>query len=205
MAARASAVGPLVFGMTGMPPHPDPADLVPRRRPIEPLPQIDVLDGLVVGGAPAAPLPVVDPFGDAVAQILAVAVEPYPATPFQRFEAHDRRQHLHAIVGCMRLRSAQLLLDPAVAQDRGPAARARIAAAGAVGEDLDLGRLRHRGRSRRAPRRCDESAAGSDIRAGPLAGPALPPAGSANRRAGSTESARRHRAPTAAARPVRRR
>jgi len=64
--------------------HPLPADLVPCRGCIEPLPEIDVLDRLLVGGAPTPLLPAMYPFGDAVTQILAVAVEP---TRHGRFSA----------------------------------------------------------------------------------------------------------------------
>jgi len=44
------------------------------QRGIEPLPQIDVLDRLLVRRAPAVPLPAMDPAGDALTQILAVGV-----------------------------------------------------------------------------------------------------------------------------------
>jgi len=64
--------------------HPFPSDHVPGRRGIEPLPKIDILDRLLVGGEPVAPLPAVYPFGDAVPQILTIAVEPDPARPLQR-------------------------------------------------------------------------------------------------------------------------
>ena len=45
----------------------------PRR--VEPLPELDILHRLLVGGAPAVALPAVDPLRDAVAQILAVGVK----------------------------------------------------------------------------------------------------------------------------------
>src|SRR5437762_7772354 len=76
-------VGPLVFGVAGMAAHPLPIDNVPGRRGIEPLPKIDILDRLLVGCPPVPPLPAVYPFGDAVAQILAIAVEPDSARPLQ--------------------------------------------------------------------------------------------------------------------------
>src|SRR5947207_9642643 len=118
--------------------HPWPIDDVPGRRGVEPLPKIDILDRLLVGCPPVPPLPAVYPFGDAVAQILTVAVEPDPARPLQRFETGDCRHHFHAVVGCLRVVAAQFLLDLTITQYRSPAARARIAAAGAVGEDLDI-------------------------------------------------------------------
>src|SRR3954447_17288322 len=143
------SVGPLVFRMAGMAAHPFPSDDVAGRSSVEPLPQIDILDRLLVGGQPAAPLPAVYPFGDAVAQILAVAVEPDAARPLQRFEPGDRRHQLHAVVGGLGVVAAQFFFDFSIAQYRGPAARARVAAAGPVGEDLDIGQLRHRARTPR--------------------------------------------------------
>src|ERR1700759_2874763 len=143
------SVGPLVFGVAGMAAHPFPSDDVPCRRSIEPLPTINILDRLLVGGEPVAPLPAVYPFGDAVAQILAVAVEPDATRPLQRFEPSDRGHHLHPVVGRLGLIAAQFLFDLAIAQYRGPAARARVAAASAVSEDLDIGQLRHPARSPR--------------------------------------------------------
>jgi len=77
-------VGPLVFRVTGVTAHPLPVDDVPGSRGVEPLPEIDILDRLLVGRAPVAPFPAVDPFGNAVAEILAVAVEPDTARALQR-------------------------------------------------------------------------------------------------------------------------
>ena len=148
MRARKS-VGPLVFGVAGMAAHPFPGDIVAGHRRVEPLPKIDILDRLLIGGSPAAPLPAVDPFGDAVAQVLAVAVEPHPARPLQRLQARHRSRHFHPVVGRVGLEAAQFPLGPAIAQDRGPAAGTRVAAAGAIGKDFDLGQLRHRARSPR--------------------------------------------------------
>lgn len=45
------------------------------QRGVEALPQLDILDRLLVGGAPAVALPAVDPAGDALADILAVGGE----------------------------------------------------------------------------------------------------------------------------------
>src|ERR1700722_15233569 len=68
-------VGALVDVVAGMTLDPVPAHLVLVQRCIEPLPKIDVLDRLLVGGAPAVLLPAVDPAGDALPHILAVGVE----------------------------------------------------------------------------------------------------------------------------------
>src|SRR5271156_125796 len=143
------SVGPLVFRVAGMAAHPFPTDDVPGCRSVEPLPKIDILYRLLVGCPPVPPLPAVYPFGDAVAQILTVAVEPDAARPLQRFEPGDRGHHLHAVVGRLGIIAAQFLFDLAITQYRGPAARARVASAGPVGEDLDIGQLRHRARSPR--------------------------------------------------------
>src|SRR5262245_55790045 len=64
-------VGALVLGMAGMAAHPEPLDLVLAAGGVEPLPQVGVLHRLLVGRAPAAPLPVVDPLGDALLHVLA--------------------------------------------------------------------------------------------------------------------------------------
>ena len=149
MRARAIASARSFSGWPEWPRTHSQVDDVPGRRGIEPLPKIDILDRLLVGGQPVPPLPAVYPFGDAVAQILAVAVEPDAARPLQRFEPGDRRHHLHAVVGRLGVIAAQFLFDLAIAQYRGPAARARVAAASPVGEDLDIGQLRHRARSPR--------------------------------------------------------
>ena len=61
--------------MAGMAVDPVPVHLVTRRAPLEPLPQVDVLDRLLVGGAPAVLLPAVDPAGDAVLEVFAVGME----------------------------------------------------------------------------------------------------------------------------------
>src|SRR5690606_34615386 len=53
-------------------------------------------------------------------------------------QRHDRGGQLHAVVGGHGLAAAELALAAAVAQQRCPAARTRVAEAGAVGMDLDL-------------------------------------------------------------------
>src|ERR1700729_1306530 len=113
--------------------HPDPVDLVRCARGVEALPQLDILHRLLVGGAPAVLLPAVDPLGDAVAHIDAVGEEAYAARALQRLQPH-------AVVGGGRIAAGEFalavfplrLLD---AEDRAPASRSGISAAGAVGED----------------------------------------------------------------------
>ena len=122
---------------------PVPAHLVRLQRGVEALPQFDVLDRLLVGGAPAVLLPAVDPAGDALPDILAVGVEIDRAGLLQRFQRRDRRHQLHAVVGGVRLAALQFLLDIAEFQDRAPAAGPGIARAGAVGVNDDRGQRAH--------------------------------------------------------------
>src|ERR1700716_1558802 len=62
-------VGPLVLRVAGMVPHPVPFHVVQCRHLIEPPPQVDILHRFLVGGAPAAALPVVQPFRDPLRHI----------------------------------------------------------------------------------------------------------------------------------------
>jgi len=105
------------------------------------LPELGVLHRLFVRGSPAIPLPIVDPARNAVADILAVGMEFDPARTIQRFEAANRREQLHPVVGRERLAAAQFTLLFAHPQKHGPAPRARVSAAGAVGEQLDFRQL----------------------------------------------------------------
>ena len=59
---------------------------------VEATPEVVVLDRLLVGGAPAVALPIVDPAGDAAAQILRIGVQVDVAGAAQRFERRDGRQ-----------------------------------------------------------------------------------------------------------------
>src|SRR5271165_1400046 len=95
--------------MTGMTAYPNPGDVVRSRGGFEPLPQINVLHRLFVGGDPASALPAVDPLGDAIAQILAIAVEPHPARALQSFQSRNCRRHLHTVVGRVGHEAAQIL------------------------------------------------------------------------------------------------
>src|SRR5262247_3421408 len=62
-------VRPLVLRMAGVALHPMPLDLMLSPQLVELAPQVLVLHRLLVGGAPAAPLPAVDPGGDAVLDV----------------------------------------------------------------------------------------------------------------------------------------
>src|SRR5277367_1151502 len=122
---------------------PVPAHLMRLECRVEPLPEIDVLDRLFVGGAPAVLLPAMDPAGNALAHILAVGDEIDGAGLFQRLQRRDRRHQLHAVVGGVRLAALQFLFGIAEFEDRAPAAGPGISRAGAVGEHRHVGRLAH--------------------------------------------------------------
>ena len=74
--ARASASARSFSGWPAWPRTQMPLDSMRRQRGLEPLPQIDILHRLLVGGLPAARLPLLDPARDAVLHILAVGMEP---------------------------------------------------------------------------------------------------------------------------------
>src|SRR6267142_6917460 len=130
-------IGAFVGVVAGVALDPMPAHLVLMPQPIQPLPQIDVLDRLFVRGAPAVLFPAMDPAGDALTHILAVGVEIDRARLLQSLQRRDRRHQLHAVIGGMRLAALQFLLDVAEFQDRAPAAGPGIARACAVSVNDD--------------------------------------------------------------------
>ena len=128
--------------MAGMTLDPVPAHLVRFQRRVEALPEIDILDRLLVRRAPAVAFPVGNPRHDTVAQILTVGVDIDPARPLERLERRDRRHQLHAVIGGIELAAFEFLFAVAEREDRAPAPRTRIARAGAVGmhDDMRQGR-----------------------------------------------------------------
>src|SRR5438094_8113740 len=68
------SVGALVFRMPGMAAHPVPLYLMFGGELLELQPEVDVLHRLLVGGAPAAALPVVDPARDALLDVARVGI-----------------------------------------------------------------------------------------------------------------------------------
>ena len=117
--------------------HPMPLDPMPSGRFDQFLPEFGVLDGLLVRGSPAVALPIVDPAGDSIPNVNAVRMELHAARPLQRFEAANRREKLHAVVGRKRLAARDLSLFLAHPQERGPAAGPWVSPARAVRENLD--------------------------------------------------------------------
>src|ERR1700675_4590200 len=102
-------IGALVERVPCMPTQPVPAHAMRGCERIEPLPEIDILDRLLVGRAPAVAFPLMYPSHDAVAQILAVGMDVDEARPLERIERGDRGHELHAVVGGMGLAALELL------------------------------------------------------------------------------------------------
>src|SRR4029077_14882194 len=76
-------IGALVLLMAGGALDPVPAHLMRLQRRVEALPQLGILDRLLVAGAPAVLLPAMNPPRDALAHILAVGGEVDHAGLFQ--------------------------------------------------------------------------------------------------------------------------
>src|SRR5450756_1389697 len=112
--------------MTGMAFHPVPMHGVKGERRIQTLPEVDILDRTLVGGAPTVALPAMNPTHDAVAQVLAVGVNIDHAGPLERLQRRDRRHQFHSVIGGVRLAALELLLVVAESQNCAPAARPRI-------------------------------------------------------------------------------
>ena len=136
-------VGALVLVVAGMALDPVPLHLVTQAGGVEALPQLDVLDGLAVGGLPAVLLPAVNPLADAVLHVLGVGVQVDVRGALERLQRRDGGEQLHAVVGGLRLAALQLLAVLAGDENGAPAAGPRISRAGAVGVDDD-GRLGRR-------------------------------------------------------------
>src|SRR5262245_1799321 len=118
-------------------------DAVLRDQLVELLPELSVGHGLELtffAALPAVALPAGHPLGEALADVFAVSEQLQIAGPLESREPLDHRLQLHAVVRRLSL-GAEGLFDLAgicVAQDVGPTARPRIAAAGAVGEEEDF-------------------------------------------------------------------
>src|SRR3546814_12460146 len=103
---------------------------------VEPPPQILVLDRLLGGGPPAVSLPTLQPNADAVADVAAVRVQCDGARPLQRLQGGNCGNELHAVVGGRGVAARQFPLGRTGPEDSTPTAGPRIAAAGAVREDV---------------------------------------------------------------------
>src|SRR6266705_188703 len=120
--------------------HLVPRDVVLLHQVEQGLPQIAVLDGLLLGVAPAVGAPAEIPLvAKAVHDIGAVAVDGHGAAAGEGAQALDGTGQLHALVGRVGFAAGQLDLVAVVDEDGGPAAGAGVTTAGAVGVDLDGG------------------------------------------------------------------
>src|SRR5579863_7798407 len=157
---------------------PVPAHLMRLERGVEALPQLGVLDRLLVGRAPAVFLPAVYPAGDALTHILAVGIKIDRARLFERLERRNRRHQLHPVVGGVRLAALQFLFGVAefrmAPQPPGPGLPEHAPSVWIVTEGSLLTRSipRLRRRSRGSRRRFAGSAACGHIPAGLSAAPA---------------------------------
>src|SRR5471032_2634625 len=129
-------VGPLVAGMADVPAHPFPGDVVAVALLIEQLPQVGAFHRLLGGGFPAALLPVDHPLVDALHHVLGVGYQQHVATTLELFKATDRAHQLHAVVSGVGFAAPQFLLHAFAHQQSAPSAGARVALAGAIGEEF---------------------------------------------------------------------
>ncbi len=102
------------------------------KRRIEALPELGILHRLLVRRLPAIALPAVNPFADAVLHIGGIDMHLDRARTIERFQRHDRRHQLHAVVGGLRLAAGKLLARAVIVENGAPAAGAGIAGTGAV-------------------------------------------------------------------------
>ena len=102
------------------------------------LPEILVDHRLLGRRHPALALPAVNPGGDAVLQVLGIGDHFHLAGFVQRAQAFDGGAQLHAVVGGVRLAIPTFPSCAVVAQNAGPAARAGVAQAGAIGDEMDF-------------------------------------------------------------------
>src|SRR6266581_4188228 len=124
--------------------HLVPRDIVPLDQLQQRLPEIAVLNRLLLRVAPAVGAPAEIPLvAEAVHNIRAVAVDCHGAAAGESAQALDGTGQLHALVGRVGFAAGQLDLVAVVDEDGGPAAGAGVTAAGAVGVDLDRGGASH--------------------------------------------------------------
>src|SRR5438477_1885801 len=124
--------------------HLVPRDIVPLDQLQQRLPEISVLDGLLLRVAPAVGAPAEIPLvAEAVHNVRAVAVDGHGAAAGEGAQALDGTGQLHALVGRVGFAAGQLDLVCRLLLEKKKTAGAGIAAAGAVGVDLDRGGASH--------------------------------------------------------------
>lgn len=93
------AVAAFVLGVVVVAANPVEGEVVDVSEVVEDAPEVFVLDGLLCGGAPASGLPLVEPFLEAVEDVLAVGPDLDAGGSFDGAETFDDGAELHAIVG----------------------------------------------------------------------------------------------------------
>ena len=123
-----------------MTPYPYELHLVAIHLGQKGVPQLRVEGGGLVPLDPALCLPGAGPtLGDAVNDVLGIRGQGHLTRLLEGGQGGDDGGQLHAVVGGFGVSARKLLLPTVVDQDGAPASGAGIAAAGAVGVDLDLG------------------------------------------------------------------
>src|SRR5262249_55275077 len=126
------AVGAVVEHVAGVTRDLVPGDLVALGEGHEGLPEVAVLDRLLLRVLPAVLAPALVPLvPEAIDEVRAVAVKIHAPATLERAQALDGGAQLHALVGGPFLAARQLPLVAAVDHDGGPASGAGIARAGA--------------------------------------------------------------------------
>lgn len=128
------AVNALVLGVTGVTAHPAPVHLVGLEGCIERLPKV-YIGKRSTFAAPAARAPDGQPFGDPALEIFRISKQLNPARTVERLQGAHRRSELHAIVGRLRLRTAERFLVRAELEQSSPTSRTWVRVASAVGVD----------------------------------------------------------------------
>src|SRR2546426_1168078 len=137
---RGPAANPGVGGVAAVALHLVPDDVVPPRFGEETLPEITVGDRLLAGAQPAAGLPARPPaIAEAVHDVRGIGEEVHGAAARDGGEAFDGRPQLHPLIRGVRLGAAHDPFGAVLDEEGGPAARPRIARAGAVRVEGDLG------------------------------------------------------------------
>src|SRR6266567_1005815 len=102
-------IGALVERVANMTPEPMPSHLMAAAKRIQLLPEIGIFHRLLFRGAPAIALPRLYPFGDPVAEILAVGMQVGKARTLERLKGGDGGIEFHAVVRGVGFAALQLL------------------------------------------------------------------------------------------------
>ena len=138
-------VAALVFRVFAVAANPVEGKAVRLAKFVEFAPEVFVLDWFFGSGLPPTRDPLVEPFVEAIEDVLAVRMD-FDITRFlDGAKAFDDRGELHAVVGGVALGACLLFFPAAVGmfEDERPASRPGIARAGAVGEEQQMMRNSH--------------------------------------------------------------